>query len=79
MWFRRLRCSFCRRDASQVARLVAGPHVYICDKCAYETIRIMEDAPPPADEGRLSPGAIRTRLFKGWRPSPTELRTAESL
>jgi ATP-dependent protease Clp ATPase subunit len=78
MWFRRFRCSFCRRDESQVARLVAGPHVYICDKCAYETIRIMEGA-PPVDRAKRSPQSIRTRLFKGWRPSPTELRTAESL
>src|SRR5258707_890687 len=30
MFFRRLRCSFCGKDESKVAKLVAGPRVYIC-------------------------------------------------
>ena len=52
----KLRCSFCRKDESRVAKLVAGPRlalprVYICDKCAREAIRIMESAPTP-------PGAL---------------------
>jgi ATP-dependent protease Clp ATPase subunit len=46
MWFSRLRCSFCRRSDTQVAQLVAGARGYICDKCAYETIRILESTPP---------------------------------
>lgn len=77
MFFRKLRCSFCRRPDSQVAKLVAGPGVYICDRCAYETIRIMESAPPsdPSTARRVWLGA---RLFRGWHPSPRELRTAES-
>jgi hypothetical protein len=43
-----MRCSFCRRPDSQVEKLVAGPwrllagRVYICDRCAEETIRIMQ-------------------------------------
>jgi ATP-dependent protease Clp ATPase subunit len=45
MWFRKLRCSFCRRSDKQVAQLVAGARGYICDTCAYETIRIMESTP----------------------------------
>jgi ATP-dependent Clp protease ATP-binding subunit ClpX len=47
MFSRKLRCSFCGRSDAEVAKLVAGPRVYICDRCAYETIRIMEAAPPP--------------------------------
>ena len=45
---RMMRCSFCRRRDSEVAKLVAGPwrilagRVYICDRCAAETIQIME-------------------------------------
>ena len=78
MFFRTLRCSFCRRDQSQVAKLVAGPRVYICDRCAYETVRIMETT-PPADPSRAPHASIRTRLFRGWHASPTELQTAESL
>ena len=47
-----MRCSFCRRRDSDVAKLVAGPRrllggrVYICDRCAQETIHIMERHSP---------------------------------
>ena len=30
---REKRCSFCGKAEYQVSRLVAGPGVYICDKC----------------------------------------------
>ena len=46
MFFRKLRCSFCGRDNKDVNKLVAGPRVFICDRCAYETVRIMETTPP---------------------------------
>jgi len=46
MFSRKLRCSFCGRSEAEVDKLVAGPRVYICDRCAYETIRIMEAAAP---------------------------------
>jgi ClpX C4-type zinc finger len=48
----RLSCSFCRRRAAEVAKLVAGPRVllvgprlYICDGCVALAARYMEDAP----------------------------------
>lgn len=55
MRFRRLRCSFCRKDESRVAKLVAGPRlliprVYICDKCAREAIRIMDTSSAASKE-----------------------------
>ncbi len=28
-----LRCSFCGKDSKQVAKLIAGPSVFICDEC----------------------------------------------
>lgn len=28
-----LRCSFCKKHASEVAQLIAGPHVHICNAC----------------------------------------------
>jgi len=28
-----LRCSFCKKHQNEVQKLVAGPGVYICDKC----------------------------------------------
>jgi hypothetical protein len=45
---RALRCSFCGRTASEVAKLVAGPfrilggRVHICDRCAAQAVQIME-------------------------------------
>jgi len=38
---RHLACSFCGKSATQVAKLVAGPKVYICDSCVAEATRIM--------------------------------------
>jgi ATP-dependent Clp protease ATP-binding subunit ClpX len=45
MFFRKLRCSFCRRTEAEVKKLVAGPRVYICDTCAHEAVRIMDASP----------------------------------
>ena len=42
--FRKLRCSFCRRDEDAVAKLVAGPRVYICDQCVTVASRMMDDS-----------------------------------
>jgi ATP-dependent protease Clp ATPase subunit len=36
-----LRCSFCDKDEDQVAKLVAGPDVYICDVCVAIAARLM--------------------------------------
>ena len=45
MWFRALRCSFCRRADKDVEKLVAGARGYICDRCAREVMRIIEARP----------------------------------
>ena len=45
---RRLACSFCGRDNADVAKLVAGPRVYICDRCVAIASRLMEG--PSGDE-----------------------------
>jgi ATP-dependent Clp protease ATP-binding subunit ClpX len=43
-----MRCSFCGRPDTEVAKLVAGPArlfsgpVYICDRCAAQAVQIME-------------------------------------
>ena len=50
-WKTRLACSFCGKSAMEVAKLVAGPKVYICDACAATAIQIMRDSDgtmPPA-------------------------------
>jgi len=40
---RRLRCSFCGKDESEVLKLVAGPRVLICDACVAVAKRLMDD------------------------------------
>jgi ATP-dependent Clp protease ATP-binding subunit ClpX len=40
---RRLRCSFCRRDANAVERLVAGASAYICDSCVTQCVAILQE------------------------------------
>ena len=65
---RRLRCSFCRKDETQVSKLVAGPRVYICDECVAVASRIMDGG--PTDEGRTpdaAPSAWRRLLSQARR------------
>lgn len=51
---RHLACSFCGKNETEVAKLVAGPkgyirpRVYICDACVAIASRIMENAETPA-------------------------------
>ena len=42
---RRLRCSFCSRAESEVAKLIAGPKVHICDSCVRVCNKILEATP----------------------------------
>ena len=65
MWRWKLRCSFCRRSDKHVAKLVAGKRGYICDKCAYETIRIME-ATPPGETTSGAPALVPERRASDW-------------
>jgi hypothetical protein len=46
-----LYCSFCRKDMDHVAKLVAGPGVYICDACVALCTRIMTGKPTAAFAG----------------------------
>ena len=38
---RRLSCSFCGKNETEVSKLVAGPRVYICDECVAVASRLM--------------------------------------
>ncbi|GGJ48902.1 hypothetical protein GCM10007111_08690 [Virgibacillus kapii] len=38
-----LHCSFCGRDQDKVNKLVAGPKVYICNKCIELCVGILEE------------------------------------
>ena len=43
-----LRCSFCGRPKDNVQRLIAGPGVYICDRCVDLCKDILEGDQVPA-------------------------------
>jgi hypothetical protein len=74
---RRLACSFCGRGNADVAKLVAGPRVYICDRCVAIASRIMEGPsgdeprPPQAERGvlRRLRNLIGRGPWRGWRGS----------
>jgi len=54
---RNLRCSFCGKEETEVAKLVAGAQAYICDECVAMASRIMADdtlTPPLPAEGESS-------------------------
>lgn len=84
---RKLGCSFCGRSNSEVAKLVAGPmrmfgRVYICDRCATQTIEIME-ASSGDDQPRGEKQSFLRRTLKrlGWErrhdlPSGSECHSA---
>jgi ATP-dependent Clp protease ATP-binding subunit ClpX len=74
---RPLACSFCRRSESEVAKLVAGPRVYICDRCVAIAVDLMKgDARPPV---AAKPPSFKRRL-KDWlhRHDTPPLRRAEA-
>ena len=41
----KLKCSFCGKTEGQVARLIAGPKVHICDSCVGVCSKILEATP----------------------------------
>jgi ATP-dependent Clp protease ATP-binding subunit ClpX len=61
-----LRCSFCGKDQDDVARLVAGPGVYICDECIEVCSEIIsEDMPDELEDEDFtlpSPSEIEDQL-----------------
>jgi ClpX C4-type zinc finger len=40
-----LRCSFCTKDKDAVAKLIAGPGVYICNECVHLCDLILAEEP----------------------------------
>lgn len=61
----KLRCSFCKKNDAEVAKLVAGPGVHICDECVAVATRLMEAPPPqrPAPDTQ----SLRQRVAAGIR------------
>lgn len=57
-----LYCSFCGLNQKEVKKLIAGPSVFICDKCVEMTVDIIED----------SIGEIRVRRTIEFKPEQTQ-------
>src|SRR5262245_18567952 len=64
------RCAFCGRPRHEVRKLVAGPNVYICDRCVSVCRQLLADerrarnnpAPEPAASKPQKPKEIKERL-----------------
>jgi hypothetical protein len=71
-------CSFCGRGAADVAKLVVGPRVFICEACVAVASRLMQqssETPQQLPDGEA--GSVwqrRRRLWRGKR-RPTTLRS----
>ena len=49
-----LHCSFCGKSQQEVAKLIAGPFVFICDECVAMCNDVVADRPIP-DKGYTKP------------------------
>ena len=71
-----IRCSFCSRTAHEVTSMVAGPDVYICDRCIHDASGIVRGdlqayVPPQPQAGGRRQGSGRPR-----RMTPREIKAA---
>ncbi|MFA8342113.1 MAG: ATP-dependent Clp protease ATP-binding subunit ClpX [Rhodothermaceae bacterium] len=62
-----VKCSFCGREANEVASMVAGPDVYICDICIKTSVDILKNDlaaynKKKKEEGLLTPQQIKHKL-----------------
>jgi hypothetical protein len=67
-------CSFCAKDQAEVAKLIAGPNVYICDECVdlCNDILLEENTEAEAPSGKARPIAP-TGLSCGLCHFPVEV------
>ena len=61
-----LRCSFCNKTQDDVAKLIAGPALFICDECVAICVEIIEDDTriswPATREPAANTGPAESRL-----------------
>ena len=69
-----IRCSFCGRSAHEVTSMVAGPDVYICDRCINDAAGIVRsDLATYHPESSSKSGR---RASRQSHPSPMEIKNA---
>lgn len=63
---KKLVCSFCGKNQSEVNKLIAGPNIYICDECVTLCIDILREEETQSDNGTdiqlLTPSQICSHL-----------------
>jgi hypothetical protein len=71
-----LYCSFCKKASADVAKLIAGPGVQICDECVEVCVEIIA-----GDANRLSPSpdTVEPRRAQAMRAALPQNTTACSL
>ena len=57
LFTRRLHCSFCGKSEREVAKLVAGPNVFICDACVAMCVEVLDNGRPAGSPAR-TPGVL---------------------
>ena len=72
-----LSCTFCKKTEHQVRKLVAGPGVYICDRCTECAHAILHEGDPPSAQGSVwRRGTAQLRRLVSRSTSRVELRRA---
>ncbi len=59
-----VKCSFCGRDGNEVASMVAGPEVYICDICVKTSVDILKNNLAAYNNGEQSSKSLTPDLIK---------------
>lgn len=70
-----IRCSFCGRTAHEVTSMVAGPDVYICDRCIHDAVGIVRSDLAAYQQGTTS-GPRRSSTTRRQRLTPHEIKRA---
>ena len=73
---RRLRCSFCTRSESEVAKLIAGPKVHICESCVGVCNKILEATPKGSGDWSAMSDA---ELLAALKPAEATLDAVRSV
>ena len=68
-----IRCSFCSRTAHEVTSKVAGPDVYICDRCIHDASGIVRGDLQPYTP---APSPRRTTASRNRRMTPREIKAS---
>ncbi|MGE3303355.1 MAG: ClpX C4-type zinc finger protein [Hyphomonadaceae bacterium] len=76
-----LYCSFCRKPDGEVAKLIAGPAVFICEACVAQCAGILETCPECTQQpaARIdwpcdAPSETLLGLLKGQAATLTDVR-----